>query len=240
MLLVSESTRRPCPSSASAGNRRPVPLTPEPRAEPVRQLRRPRPQVRPRPARRARRAGPRPDRGLVGVPLHLAQRDRDPRRSGRRRTGPSPPESFQPWLDSPCPVGSRYSRKPSPSASPYSVIQLSAPRSAGSSSRTVASSSPARQASCSRQTNSGGGVDRAVVARRQADVRRTRSVPRRSSWMILPGCSADSGSTFVALQPGQGPQRPDGAMPDRRPASAGPTRSESRPNRVKYQGAPAA
>ena len=53
----------------------------------------------------------------VGITLHLAQRDR---RFGEAAVGveTASPESFQPWLTRPLSRRRRYSRKPSPSASP--------------------------------------------------------------------------------------------------------------------------
>ncbi len=70
-----------------------------------------------------------------------------------RRT--ASPESFHPWLDNPCPEVSTYSSRWSPSASPCSTSQVSAPSNAGSRSSTSASAMPHRHASDRVSTHSG-------------------------------------------------------------------------------------
>ena len=156
MLLVSESTGRLAPSRARAGNRPSAVAAPERRPEPLRQRRaqsryalragrgRTRPAGRPRASRpRTRTPAPRrarPDRlgdGAVGEPDRVA--GVLPALVGQAVTAER--------------RGTR--RKPSPSASPSSTIQRSAPSKRGQQRSTSSSGSPERHASCSRQTHSG-------------------------------------------------------------------------------------
>ena len=145
-------------------------------------------------------------------------------------------ESFQPWFARPCPERSTYSNRPSPSASPKSAIQHSARSAAGSKDVDDRRIQPEPPGLGQQTDPERGGVHRAVVDGRKCGV---VVVGPRSSCNIFPGSSPVTGSSAVPCRAASVSSVPA--------ASSGPSGSsiraahkESRPNKVRYHGEPAA
>ena len=239
MLLVSESTgrlrRRPGPGPGS-GRGRPRTRTPSRNRSASSAAQLP-VALAARAAEGVQQGGP-VHRRLVRVPLHLAQRDRTLGDACRRRTGPSRRSPSSPgwpgrarWRRGTPGSRRRRRRRTRPSSAARPPASAAAPRPRRRAPRR------ARRRAAGRSTAGWRRWCRSTAAAGRC--RRARTPPRRSSCGILPGSSALSTSTLVPASRARTRSVPI-AYAGSTGSSIRAVHSESRPNRVRYHGEPAA
>ncbi len=146
-------------------------------------------------------------------------------------------ESRQPWLRRPTRERRSYSTKPSPSGSPGPSIQPSAASTAGSRSSNP-SRSPVQTASSATSSSHSAVASTEPKYGVCGTARMAASSPRRSSCMILPGCSSRKALSTVPCRRARN-ETADFAQRRSRSRVSRPTNAISRPNGAMNHGSPA-